>query len=229
MKKYNLKDVLIYLNNIIKRKNYDILDNFQSKRRITSLLKKACKITKLSISELLARICFKPNSSNIEDFEAFLAELRAIFWLRNFGFSNIIPIEPRKKFPRPDFLANYKGKKSAIEVFCLTKTHEQQKDQTLNVYVNFNPQFEGSKFGRDFISKAQEKLLQLDNVNTDIKILLCVVNSEPMICLNDKDKWDKNAEYLFKRLNLESNYYIGILTGAVVNGELTDTIYPKIK
>jgi len=50
-----------------------------------------------------------------------------------------------------------------------------------------------------------------------------------MICLNDKDKWDKNPEYLFKRLNLESNYYIGILTGAVVNGELTDTIYPKIK
>jgi hypothetical protein len=155
--------------------------------------------------------------------------LRAIFWLKNFGFSNIIPIEPTRKFSRPDFLANYKGKKSAIEVFCLTKTHEQQKDQTLNVYVNFNPQFEGSKFGRDFISKAQEKLLQLDNVNTDIKILLCVVNSESMICLNDKDNWDKNAEYLFKRLNLESNYYIGILTGAVVNGELTDTIYPKIK
>lgn len=34
MKKYNLKDVLIYLNNIINRTNYDILDNFQSKEEL---------------------------------------------------------------------------------------------------------------------------------------------------------------------------------------------------
>jgi hypothetical protein len=228
MKKYNENDIFIYLNNIYAKTNYDSLDSFGVRMNIVSLSRKACKITKLSVSDLLDKIYFKPNSLNIEDLEAFVAELRAIIWLDNFGFSDIKPIKP-KKIHQPDLLANYKGKKSAIEVFCLTQTHEQQKDKTLNVYVNFKPQFDGSKFGRDFITKSEGEKKQLDSVNADIRLLLCAVNSQPMVDLNDKEDWDKHAEFLYKKLNWGNNYYIGILTGAVVNGELTDTIYPKIK
>jgi hypothetical protein len=228
MKKYNKSDIFIYLDNIYAKTNYDSLDNFEVKMNIISLLKKACKITSLSIPDLLDKIYFKPNSLSIEDLEAFIAELRAISWLNNFGFSDIEPIKP-KKIQQPDLLANYKGRESAIEVFCLTQAHQQQKDDTLNVYVNFDPQFDGSKFGRDFFSRAEDKKRQLDFVKADIRLLLCVVNSQPMTDLNDKEDWDKHAEFLYKKLNWGNNYYIGILTGAVVNGELTDTIYPKIK
>ena len=227
MKKNQKNDVLIYLNNIYTKTKDDRLNDHRVKLNIISLLEKASKITKLSIPDLLAKIYFKPNSLNIEDLEAFLAELRAIIWLNNFGFSDINPIKP-KKIPQPDFLANYQSEKSAIEVFCLTQAHQQQKDNSLNVYVNFDPQFDDSKFGRDFISRVEDKKRQLDSVNADIKLLLCVVNSQPMVNLNDKENWDKNAEFLYKKLNLENNYYVGILTGAVVNGKLSDTIYPKI-
>jgi hypothetical protein len=231
MKKYQKNDVLIYLNNIYTKTKDDRLNDSRVKLDIISLLKETSKITELSIPDLLATIYFKPNSLNIEGLEAFLSELRAIIWLNNFGFSNIRPIKA-KKDPQPDFLADYQDKKSTIEVFCLTQTHEQRpeppyKDKSLNVYVNFDPEFDSSKFGRDFISKAKDKKKQLDSLDKDmkidIKILLCVVNSQSMVSLNKKDDWDKHAEYLYNKLNWGNNYYIGILTGS------GDTIYPKIK
>jgi len=195
---------------------------------IIKLMKKACFTTNLSEPDLLHKLDFQPNNLTNEMIEGFLAQLRAIFWLKRFGFSNIIPIEPTRRFPQPDFLANYKGKKSAIEVFCLTKTHEQQKDQTLNVYVNFSPQFKGSKFGRDFMSKALLKKRQLDSISAEIKVLLCVINSTPIIALNDKKDIKEMTKFLYDKLNWGKNYFIGVLTGWNSFGVLDDTIYPKL-
>jgi hypothetical protein len=196
--------------------------------KLIQLIKKACVITNLSESDLLHKLDFQPNNLTNEMIEGFLAQLRAIFWLKRFGFSNITPIEPKRNFPQPDFRANYKDKESAIEVFCLTKTHEQQKDQTLNVYVNFNPQFEGSKFGRDFISKAPSKKIQLDSISAEIKVLLCVINSTPIIALNDAQDIKEMAKFLYHKLNWGRNYFIGLLTGWSSFGVLDDTIYPDL-
>ena len=227
--KTDLKELVFsYLDKLYKVTNDDRLVDKKVRLKIWNKLQKASKITGLSLSELLARIRFKQNDLRIEAMESFLAELRAIFWLRNFGFSKITLIKAKKKTKYPDFEAQFGEKKCAIEVFCLTEKHGQKPDPDLGVYVNFNPQWEGSKFGRDFIASAQRKKEQLDSVNTDIKVLLCVVNSEIMVNANTKEGWEKNAKFLYEKLSWGRGYYIGILTGASVNGKLTDIIYPKL-
>lgn len=196
---------------------------------IKQKLYKASQITNFSIPVLLSRLSFKPNDKTIEALESFLAELRAIFWLKNFGFTEITPLGASNSQPQPDFTAKFNSKDCAIEVFCLTHTHQQQKDSSLGVYVNFDPCFEGSKFRRDFISKASEKKKQLDARNdVEIKILLCVVNSSPIIYLNDKKSMQSHAGCLYDKLKWGDNYFVGLLTGANINGELTDVIYPKL-
>ena len=101
------------------------------------------------------------------------------------------------------------------------------KDHSLNVYKNFDPQFNGSKLGRDFASKAKNKKEQLDSSSADMKILLCVVNSQPMIALNTKEEWDGHARLLCENLSWGSGYYVGILTGVKPNGVSSDTIFSK--
>lgn len=220
--------VFSYFDRIYKTTNYDWLVDKEARSRIWNSLQKASKITGLSLSELLARIDFKQNDLRIEALDSFLAELRSIFWLQNLGFSKITPNKAKKKTKYPDFEAQFGGKKCAIEVFCLTEKHGQKPNPVINAYVNFNPQWEGSKFGRDFIAIANRKKKQLDSVDADIKFLLCVVNIEIMTSANRKKDWEKHAEFLYNKLSWGSGYYIGILTGASVNGELTDVIFPKL-
>jgi hypothetical protein len=197
---------------------------------IVSILKKvddATNIVNEDFDTLLKNLDFKPNDLTIEALEAFLAELRSIFWLRSFGFTEISPIQASNK-SMPDFTAKYGDRICAIEVFCLTQEHEQQKN-TQGVYVNFDPFFENSKFGRDFISKVPDKKKQLDALNANIKVLLCVVNSSPMIGLNTKEEWDTHLELLYAKLGWKDPYYLGLLTGVNVNGVLSDTIFPILK
>jgi hypothetical protein len=214
-------DIENYLDNIYQKNNDQRLVDPNVCEQITSSLIEASKITYLPIPDLLSALDFKPNDQTIEALESFLAELRSIFWLRNFGFKNIVPIQATIK-PQPDFTADYLGQHYAIEVFCLTETHEQQRDSSLGVYVNFDPEFKGSKFGRDFISKARQKKVQLDSHNAKNKILLCVLNSQPIIRLNTADEINAHAKFLYDELNWGPNYYVGILTGSVGS----DVIYP---
>jgi hypothetical protein len=222
-----IKEVEDYLNNLFKKTSYNRLADNKVRTKIIGLIKKGSEITNLTVSDLLLKLDFKPNDLTIETLEGFLAELRSIFWLQSFKFTDIQPLSADKK-PAPDFIAKYKNNICAIEVFCLTQTHEQQKDSTLNCYVNFDPQFNGSKFGRDFMSKAIDKKKQLDSNNAKMKILLCIINSNPIISLNTAEEIDKHAEFLYNQLNWGNNYYVGILTGAEVNGKPSDIIYPII-
>jgi len=223
-KKYTNNDVLSYLSELYKEtKDTTLADQTE----IIKLIKKGSIITNLSVSDLLAGLDFKPKDLTIEALEAFRAELRSIFWLKDFGFIDIQPLQAGKK-SSPDFTAKYKNNTCAIEVFCLTQAHGQQKDSSLGVYKNFDPQFEGSKFGRDFISKAADKKKQLESSNAEIKVLLCVINSDSIIRLNTSEEMQSHAKFLYNQLNWENGYYVGILTGAVSNGIPSDTIYPKI-
>lgn len=218
----------VYLDNLYLKTKDARLAGPEVKVRILKQINDAREIADLSFSDLLQRLDFKPNDLTIEALEAFLAELRSIFWLRDFGFTDITPLQARNASAQPDFTAKYGGKICAVEVFCLTQVHEQQKDPTLNVYVNFDPGFNGSKFGRDFRNKAQQKKVQLDSCVADIKILLCVVNSTPMISLNTKDEFNSHLELLHKQLNWGDGYYFGLLTGVYVNGIASNAIFPKL-
>lgn len=226
-KNYREKDVLTYLDNLYKKTNDDRLVDKEIQEKIIKLIKNGCKITILSVSDLLSRLDFKPKDLTIEALEAFLAELRSIFWLQDFGFTNITPLKAEKS-AKPDFTAKLENKKCAIEVFCLTRAHEQQKDSFIGVYKNVDPQFLDSKFGRDFMSKANNKRKQLDSVNVRIKILLCVINHSPIINCNDFEDMQKHAKFLYDKLSWGNGYYVGLLTGAFVNGKLSDVIYPCV-
>lgn len=197
--------------------------------KIIEKINGACEITKINYADLLKGLDFKKNDLTMEYLESFLAELRSIFWLRDFVFTEIVPLQAKKKKIQPDFSAKYGEKIFAVEVFCLTQKHEQKKDQKYNVYINFDPGFNGSKFGRDFISQAKKKKVQLDAHNVDAKILLCVVNSSPMIALNKKNDFDSHVKFLYESLNWGNGYYLGLLTGVCdINGISNDTIYPRL-
>lgn len=222
-KSYIKEDVLTYLDDLCRKTNDTRLVDQKIRTNIIELVENACKITNLPVSDLLLRLDFKPKDLRIEALEAFLAELRSIFWLRDFGFTAIQPLQAKKKLICPDFTATYKDKTCAIETFCLTQTHEQQKDTSLEVYRNFDPQFTGSKFGRDSMSKANNKKKQLDSSDAKIKILLCVINSQPVIRLNTGEEMQNHAKFLYDQLGWGNSYYLGLLTGVC-----SDTIYPKI-
>lgn len=222
------KDTLFaYLDKLCKETKDDRLVDEKVRSKIIDLVRDGSGITNLIPSDLLPRLDFKPKDLTIEALESFLAELWSILWLRDFGFVNITPIEARKN-TQPDFTAKYRGKTCAVEVFCLTQVHEQQKDPSLNVYKNFDPNFEGSKFGRDFMSKAPNKKMQLDSMKADMKILLCVVNSQPMIRLNTKTDFEEYTKLFYEKLAWGDGYYLGILTGVHANGIPSDIIFPKL-
>lgn len=222
-----MQDLEKYLDNIYNKSKDKRLSDTKVRRKIIKLVEKASDVTNLSVPDLLSRLDLKLNDQTIEALESFFAELRSIFWLDDFGFDEIIPLQARN-IPQPDFIAKYNNKTCAIEVFCLTEKHGQQKNLTLNAYVNFDPNFNGSKFGRDFMSKAQEKKKQLDANNAQVKILLCVVNSQPVVGLNTAEEMGSHAKFLYENLKWGQGYFVGILTGVVVNGKSSDTIYPKL-
>lgn len=228
MNSHTKKEFLSYLDKLHKNTDYPKIRDSKVRQDILSRLEKACDIVDLSFAELLNGLDFKPNDLTIEALESFLAQLRAIFWLRDFGFSEIAPLKAKKKTEQADFKSKYKNRNSTIEVFCLTQKHGQQRDPHLGVFVNFDPNFKGSKFGRDFMTVAQRKKEQLDSSPADIKVLLCVVNSEPMVALNTKEDFDRHAKLLYGKLSWGRGYYIGILTDAKPNGISSDTIFPKL-
>ena len=220
-----MRDIENYLDNIYKKSKDERLSNTTVRRKIIELVEKASNVTNFSVPDLLSYLDLKLNDQTIEALESFLAELRSIFWLNDFGFTKIIPLQA-KNISQPDFTAEFNNKTCAIEVFCLTEKHEQQKDSMLNAYVNFDPNFSGSKFGRDFMSKAQEKKKQLDTNNAQMKILLCVLNSQPVVRLNTTEEMSSHAKFLYENLGWGQGYFVGILTGVEVNGKSSNTIYP---
>ena len=222
-----MQDIENYLDNIYEKSKDKRLSDTTVRRKIIELVEKASGVTNFSVPDLLSRLDLKLNDQTIEALESFLAELRSIFWLNDFGFTEIIPLQAGK-ISQPDFTAKFKNKTCAIEVFCLTKKHEQQKDPALNAYVNFDPNFNRSKFGRDFMSKAQEKKKQLDANDAQIKILLCVLNSQPVVSLNTAEEMSSHAKLLYENLGWEQGYFVGILTGVEVNGKSSNTIYPRL-
>lgn len=217
----------IYLDKLYAKTHDARLIVDECKQLIFNEITRAISVTNLSFDDLLSGLDFKPNDLTIEALESFLAELRSIFWLEDFGFTNILPLEALKTNSNPDFSAVYKGKTCAIEVFCLTQAHEQHRDAD-GIYTNFDPQFEGSKFGRDFINKSPSKKIQLDSIDAQIKILLCVINSTSIVYLNTNEEMQNHAEFLYNKLGWGENYYLGILTGKIINGLPSDTIFPPL-
>jgi PHD/YefM family antitoxin component YafN of YafNO toxin-antitoxin module len=200
------------------------LTKSETKTNIIKKVEEASRITNLSVEELLRGLDFKPNDLTIQSLESFIAELRAIFWLRNFKFSNIQPIQASNKGKQADFTATYENKTYAVEVFCLTQANEQKRDSKLGVYINFNV-----KFICDFIRKENKKS-QLDAMsNVDRKILLCVANSRPVVALNTADDFKSLMKQIYESLGWGNSYFAGLATGSQSSDCLDDVIYPSLE
>ncbi len=223
MNEFSEDKLIKYLDDVHRITLDSRLINESVRSDILKRVKDACEITNLSFSDLLERLDFRPNDLSIETLESFLAELRSIFWLRDLDFSEIAPLKAKKRTVHPDFKAKHKNKTCVVEVFCLTQKYGQQRDPDFGVFVNLDPNFDGSKFGRDFMTVAQRKKTQLDSNKADVKVLLCVVNSDPVVALNTKNDFDKHAKFLYEKLGWGNGYYVGILTG-----EDSGIVYPKI-
>ncbi len=100
-------ELMSYLNKLFDKTKDNRLADDKVRSRIIEMMNEACEITELSFSDLLQRLDFKPNNLSIEALESFLAELRSIFWLRDFGFVSIEPLQAMKKSIRPDFIAKH--------------------------------------------------------------------------------------------------------------------------
>ncbi len=212
-----------YLKNTHEKINDSRLIDENIVKNIQSRIIKASKIVGLSLDDLIKNLDFQKNNTTIEKVEAFLAELRAIFWLNNLGFSQIKPLNGNSLHKNPDFEAIYKNKKAVIEVYCLTEKHEQKRDKTLNCYVN-----SGSNFLAKYKVSASNKKSQLDSIKSDIKIFLCVINSRPVSRLNTKNDLQNYLKQITTELSWGKSYYFGILTGLESSGILDDTIYPLL-
>ena len=179
---YNLANLNTYLKKVISSVS-GIKNKEKVISRIVSLLDEASQIVDLSLSDLLDGLDFQPNNYQVEKFEAFLAELRSIFWLSHFGFTEIAPLPKKKKSKNPDFKAKINNKNVVVEVFCLTKKHQQKRDSRLGVFINSYEKLEKS-----FAANIQKvKKGQISSIDSEVKLLICVVNSDPISRLNTKE------------------------------------------
>ncbi len=193
--------------------------------QILEFFDKASCITKLSFSDLVKSLDFAPNDDKIEKLESFLAELRSIFFLNNFGFSNIEPISAGQT-KQPDFAAYYKNKSSTIEIFSFTEIGSEIPDLPNNTYL-----LNDRKLISCFVCKAMSKKAQLDAICSENKQLICVINDLPYSNLFSRNEYEQFLKEISKILNWGDNYYFGILTGKTdaFTDLSDDIIYPNLK
>lgn len=222
---YTIPDFEQYLKQVIPQ-----LNGTGSLEEVVSDIIKKCEramtLLDLSFSELLAGLDYQQNNYQVDRLEALLAELRSIFWLDLFGFSEIELLTKKKKVRNPDFSARYHGRSAAIEVFCLTQTHQQAKDPQLGVWVNFSDKLEKA-FSENINNRKKS---QLSSYKSELKVMLCVVNSEPIKYLNRQEDFISLLKSLHDRHNMQNSYKLGVVTGLVnlATGKTDDCIYPPI-
>lgn len=186
--------------------------------RILNLFEKVKNITNLSSEQILQGIDFDPNDKKREKLESLLSELRAVAFLHNEGFNNIILQPKRDKQKNFDISAVFNDKIFAIEVACLTEEHSRKKESGINAY-----KIDDSKFIRDLSEKAKIKKLQLDVVNDDcVKMLIFVINRAPELPLYNYDDYKRVLQVLNTNLGWGNGYYLGLINGS------EDLVYPKI-
>ena len=94
MKTYTKSDLKTYIKSMHNKRPSLFRGDFISiETDILSKVTNAQQITSLNLDTLLNGLDFAPNNLETSNFEAFLAELRTIYWLSDLGFTNIYPIK----------------------------------------------------------------------------------------------------------------------------------------
>jgi len=202
-------------------KKFDCNDD-QIKKTL-EMFKGAEEITGLAFDDILDGIDFKPNDYKKESLEAFLAELRVIFFLNNIDGKEIIPIASNNKDKSPDFSFSINKAKFIAEVFCATAEKSESKDEHVGAYI-----LPYGKFVEYYCYIAEKKKEQLDAITDVKKFLICVLNDFPYSRLYCRKDYENFLKEIVEKLNWGSDYYFSIVTGLKSNGEDDDIIYPVV-
>lgn len=232
------KDLCDYIINAAKKnakeKLLPVISDKKSRAMVLSKLdnqfKKASYITNLPPSTLLKALDFHSKDTSLGRIDAIFAELRAILFLNNMNFKNIIPLKANKNKQCTDFLAHKNSDLFAIEVYCRC-SKELKNSQNEGV---IDPNNADDELFQQYVSIAQEKKSQFENTE---KNYLC--NKKLMVMvLNDPNIWGLLVyhEYyeILKRIVVELNwgnkYYFAIVTGVadLMNNQIDDIVYPSL-
>lgn len=217
-----------YIENAIKK---NVKDNLLSAltdsspmdvlRRIDEIFVSACFACGLDSDTLTQRLNFNPNDIGEGRMDAFLAEVRVINRLHNWGFYDITALYQRTN-KSAEFYCKHKNDEFVIEVFC----------SPMQKYRYPGHDIRSRDLIRYYENRAIEKRSQLDKSASDKgcqnKILCLVFNSLAGQAMLTKSDFLGFLKRIDKSLNWGLGYYYMIVTGMRSWEGEDDCIYPNI-
>jgi len=187
-------------------KTFELLD-FQ--------FKSGSEIVSLSPDDLLKKLDFNRNDLSPERIESLIGELRAIHFLHDNGFTDIVPIRASSK-RSPDFSAKRNGVDFQIEV--ATSIHSAPR-----IFHDSVVKWATAKLKND-------KLSQMNSGSSEShKMFVCILNSSGAVALNEHSDYINMVKHVWEELGSIQNLHIAIVTGGSSLREGTDDcVYPSI-
>jgi hypothetical protein len=178
--------------------------------------KSGSEIVSLSPDDLLKRLDFNQNDLSPERIESLLGELRAIHFLHENGFIEIVPIRASRK-RSPDFSA----KKNATDFMIEVATSIYSAPRVLHDHV--------VNWATNRL-KNDGKLSQLNTGPSEShKMFVCILNSSGAVALNQHSDYVNMVKNVWEELGSNRNLHIAIVTGKISLGEgVDDCVYPSI-
>ena len=185
-------------------------------RSLNHLFQKVSQIVSMPPDEVLRRVDFNKNDLSPERIESLLAELRAIVFLHDRGFKNIIPIRAGAR-KSPDLSASAHGCDFLIEV--VTSPH-------------FAPRVFHDSVVKWAVGRLnhRDKLDQIEGASaTCQRMFVIVLNSSGAVALNQRSDYLQMLREVWQALGSQPNLFIALVTGRVSLGEGTDDcIFPEM-
>lgn len=181
------------------------------------LIRRAANVLGCSESEALRRADFNKHDLDQSKFDAVLAELRGVVYLKDEGFQSIRLFKADRQVRRADGSAIWKGERVIFDVVCSTEDASNSRRQ----------------LARHIASKYGEKHEQLSS-NTprdkaQLSLLICVLNTSSV-------KWDHGHRELlvclkeaFRLAESPPDTHFAVVTGDQMLGqEPDDCVYPEL-
>lgn len=217
------RSLLAYIKKVM-GENYDgcVIRNafdihpMQTMKALNTSFKEGSEITGLCPDEILTAIDFQLNDLSKARIESLLGELRSIHFLKNFGFSEITPIQASRGIKTPDFSANFKTVPFYIEVATLISTSERATPEGCVEWAKMK-----------LINKG--KLEQLSAPEGEYKkLFIMVINSIGLQIFENKESYLMILKEIKEGIDYPDDLFCGILTGRNSNGIEDDCIYPPL-
>jgi len=186
---------------------------------LDKMFAKASKITRLESADLLRSTDFKWRDLDPTRIESALAEIRAIFFLDEQGFSDINPLRSRGR-KEADLIAARHKTKYAIEV--------------ADSYYYAAKRFSSEQIANWIISRYQdeEKYKQLEATsrrsNCQRQVFIAIIDTRRTVALQVHENFLNAAIIAWEGIGMNANLHVCVVTGREALGYgKDDAIYPE--